>query len=155
MKLKCYGKYCIDNNIKHDKSELIKYHGKNYCETCLNIKMQEDSEKEQFYRCLRGVYHTFNLPGIVYSQIKKNLKDHMTYLGMYNTIQYLQDKKGYVFENKYGIGLVKEYYYEGHNYKKENKKWHVENGNKVIHAKVNDVVGSPVKKIDEGSLLDD
>ena len=25
MKLKCYGELCLKNNIKHDKSELVKY----------------------------------------------------------------------------------------------------------------------------------
>lgn len=155
MKLKCYGKYCIDNNIKHDKSELIKYHGKNYCDRCLKIKMKQDEDMHVFYRCLYGIYKTCNLPGMVYSQIKNFLKNGMTYEGMFNTIQYAENVKGYEFENKYGIGILKNFYYEGSNYKKETKKWHSTNSNKVIHAKVNDVVKNPIKKIDERGLLDD
>ena len=32
----------------------------------------------------------------------------MSYQGIFNTIQYMQDTQGRVFENKYGIGLDKE-----------------------------------------------
>ena len=71
MKLKCYGELCLKNNIKHDKSELVKYKGKNYCQTCLKIKMQVDEEKQTMYRCLYKIYGSYQLPGIVYAQIKK------------------------------------------------------------------------------------
>jgi len=155
MKLKCYGELCLKNNIKHDKSELVKYKGKNYCQACLKIKMQADEEKQTMYKCLYKIYGSYQLPGIVYAQIKKFIGSGMSYQGIFNTIQYMQDNQGRVFENKYGIGLVKNYYYEGHLYKKENKKYDVKMGDRVIHSKVENVVKNPIEKIDEGSLFDD
>lgn len=155
MKLKCYGKYCLENDIKHEKSELVKYKGKNYCSVCLKIKMQEDEEKEVMYKCLYKIYKSYHLPGIVYSQIKKFIKSGMSYVGIFNTIQYIQDNQGYMFDNKYGIGLVKNYYYEGHLYKKENKQYDMKATDRVIHSKVDNVVKNPIKKIDERSLFDD
>lgn len=64
-------------------------------------------------------YYHYKVPGLVWGQLK-NYHDKlgMTYEGMYRTFLYVLEVKGLTFEVKYGIGYVKFFYQEGHNYVK-------------------------------------
>ena len=65
-------------------------------------------------------YYHFSVPGICYGQIKQyHDKLGMSYKGMYNTFLYVLEVKGLTFEAKYGLGYVKYFYQEGHNYSKK------------------------------------
>lgn len=64
-------------------------------------------------------YYQYKVPGIIWGQIKNyHEKLGMTYEGMYKTFLYVLEVKGLTFEAKYGIGYVKFFYQEGHNYVK-------------------------------------
>lgn len=64
-------------------------------------------------------YYKYRVPGLVWGQIK-NYHDKlgMSFEGMYKTFLYVLEVKGLTFEAKYGIGFVKVFYREGHNYVK-------------------------------------
>lgn len=64
-------------------------------------------------------YYKYKVPGIVWGQMK-NYHDKlgMGYEGMYKTFLYVLEVKGLIFEAKYGIGYMKFFYQEGHNYVK-------------------------------------
>lgn len=65
-------------------------------------------------------YYKYRVPGLVWGQLKNyHDKLEMSYEGIYKTFLYVLEVKGLTFENKYGIGLVKYYYKEGHNYTKK------------------------------------
>lgn len=106
----CYGPNCYEQGIKHQKDELTEFHGKNYCEKCLNEVINDYEFRKSLKVLLLGDYGDNYLPSIVSNQIKKYRKMGMTYEGMYHTALYLKKEKGIVFERKYGIGLVKQYY---------------------------------------------
>ena len=64
-------------------------------------------------------YYKYRVPGLVWGQIKNyHNKLGMTYEGIYKTFLYVLEVKGLTFEAKYGIGYVKFFYQEGHNYVK-------------------------------------
>lgn len=80
--------------------------------------MSEQDYKNNFTQMLLKYYH-FSVPGLVWGQIK-NYHDKlgMTYEGLYKTFLYVLEVKGLTFEKKYGLGYVKYFYKEGHNYVK-------------------------------------
>lgn len=78
--------------------------------------MNEEDYKKELTEMVLKYYH-FSVPGICYGQIKQyHDKLGMSYEGMYKTFLYVLEVKGLTFENKYGIGYVKFFYQEGHNY---------------------------------------
>lgn len=83
-------------------------------------------------------YYKYKVPGLVWGQLK-NYHDKlgMTYEGMYKTFLYVLEVKGLTFEAKYGIGYVKFFYQEGHNYtrKSYNSKPHVKTKRRQITIK--------------------
>lgn len=84
-------------------------------------------------RALQSEYNSYILPPIVVAQINKYHKNGMTYEGMYNTLCYLKENQNVNFEEKYGIGLVKYYYYKKHNYQRKT----MTHDYKVINQQVN------------------
>lgn len=84
-------------------------------------------------RALQSEYNSYILPPIVVAQINKYHKNGMTYEGMYNTLCYLKENLNVNFEEKYGIGLVKYYYYKKHNYQRKP----MTHDYKVINQQVN------------------
>lgn len=80
--------------------------------------MNEQDYKNSFMQMILKYYH-FKVPGLVYGQIKQyHDKLGMTYEGMYKTFLYVLEVKGLTFEQQYGLGYVKYFYKEGHNYVK-------------------------------------
>ena len=64
-------------------------------------------------------YYRYKVPGLVFGQMRNyHDKLKMTYEGIYNTFLYVLEVKGLTFDVKYGIGFVKVFYQEGHNYTK-------------------------------------
>lgn len=133
----CYGPNCYKQGIKHPKDELTEFHSKNYCEKCLNEVMNDYEFRKSLTVLLLGDYGDNYLPSIVSNQIKKYRKLGMTYEGMYHTALYLKKEKGIVFERKYGIGLVKQYYdsYSSYNENSTNDDQTTGNDAVVIIAK--------------------
>lgn len=99
--------------------------------------MNEEDYKNSLTQMILKYYH-FKVPGLVYGQIKQyHDKLGMTYEGIYKTFLYVLEVKGLTFENKYGIGYVKYFYREGHNYTKKliNDRPYVKTGRRQITIK--------------------
>lgn len=151
----CYGPNCYNQGIKHPKSELTNFHGKNYCDKCLNEVMNDYEFRQSLAALLLEDYKSDYLPGIVISQIKKYRKIGMTYEGMYNTALWTKQSKGITFEKKYGIALIK-YYYDDHAHYKENSR----NNNQTKSNNTTVIISKPkrrhkqVREINGDDLLD-
>lgn len=154
-KLLCYGPECYPEKKKHPREELFVFHGKRYCKKCIVIVKEESESRETLINTLRKIYNTGFLPSLVLSQIKKFHLNGMTYYGINNTINYLQEVHGYKFELKYGIGLVKRYYYDGNKYHKQSKKVGLDAISKTstTHIKLGVRNRVALTEIDEGDLL--
>lgn len=154
--LLCYGKNCYEDKIKHDKEELTKYKGKNYCPQCLKIKKQYDESRHYLYNILTRIYGEKRIPGMVLAQVKRFVKGGMTHQGIANTIRYLELERGYTFEMQYGIGLVGSYYDNGQYFKEENITPKPTNKNIVVRTTIKHLTyGFPIKPINEGDLFND
>ena len=80
--------------------------------------MNEEDYKKELTEMVMKYYH-FRVPGLVWGQLKNyHDKLKLSYEGMYHTFLYVLEVKGLTFEAKYGIGYVKFFYQEGHNYVK-------------------------------------
>lgn len=76
---------------------------------------EEDYKKELNNLVLRT--YKYKVPGVCWGQIKNyHNKLNMSYEGMYKTFLYVLEVKGKTFERNYGLGWVKIFYQEGHNY---------------------------------------
>lgn len=152
----CYGPNCYKQGIKHPKSELTNFHGKNYCDKCLNEVMNDYEFRQALTSLLLEDYKSDYLPGIVTAQIKKYRKIGMTYEGMYNTALWIKQNQNVMFENKYGIALIK-YHYDSHSSYKENSADDNQQA-KVINATV--IISKPkrrhkqIREISGDDLLD-
>lgn len=115
--------------------------------------MVEQNYKNELIQTLLEYYH-YSVPGICYGQIKQyHDKLGMSYEGMYKTFLYVLEVKGLTFENQYGIGFVKVFYQEGHNYvrKQINNKPQIKTSRRQIIIKKRN--HKPVlKKINLGDL---
>lgn len=111
--------------------------------------MNEEDYKKELTEMVLKYYH-FHVPGLVWGQIK-NYHDKlgMPYREIYNTFLYVLEVKGLTFENKYGLGYVKFFYQEGHNYsrKQVENKPHVKTARRKIVIK-KQAHKSVVQKID-------
>ena len=154
-KLLCYGPNCYPLKKKHDREELELFRGKNYCIDCFKIVTKNVKDRDDLYTILRAIYNTNIIPAMVHSQIKKFKNEGMTYRGIFNTIHYLEDIRGYHFELKYGIGLVRNYYYDGQNYHKEelSKSDKIPVQTSKIHTKLGVRNRALLREIDRGDLL--
>lgn len=115
--------------------------------------MVEQDYKNELIQTLLKYYH-YSIPGICYGQLR-NYHDKlgMTYEGMYKTFLYVLEVKGLAFDAKYGIGYVKVFYRDGHNYTKKpvNNKPQIKTSRRQIVIKKQN--HKPVlKKIDLGDL---
>lgn len=80
--------------------------------------MNEEDYKNSLTQMILKYYH-YKVPGLVWGQLKNyHDKLRMNYEGLYKTFLYVLEVKGLTFEAKYGIGYVKLFYQEGHNYVK-------------------------------------
>lgn len=103
--------------------------------------------EKSLMRALQLEYNSYILPPIVVAQLNKYHNNGMTYEGMYNTLCYIKENKDITLEEKYGIGLVKYYYYKQHNYQRKP----IAHDYKIISQRVN--VKAPKKKTDK-KLID-
>lgn len=77
---------------------------------------KEQIYKDKLTQMILRQYH-YKIPGICWGQLNNyHDKLKMSYEGMYKTFLYVLEVKGLTFEAKYGIGYVKFFYQEGHNY---------------------------------------
>lgn len=80
--------------------------------------MSESEYKNNLTQMILKYYH-YSVPGVVWGQLRNyHDKLHMTYEGMYKTYLYVLEVKGLAFDSKYGLGYVKYFYKEGHQYVK-------------------------------------
>lgn len=97
---------------------------------------EEDFRKELIQMIQK--YYKYKVPGIVWNQIKKyHDKLGLSFEGMYKTFLFVLEVKGLTFEAKYGLGRVRYFYREGHNYVKKsiNNKPHVKTERREITIK--------------------
>ena len=115
--------------------------------------MNEENYKNDLTQMILKYYH-YKVPGLVWGQLKNyHDKLKMTYEGIYKTFLYVLEVKGLTFDVKYGIGFVKVFYQEGHNYTKRsvNNKPQIKTSRRQIVIKKQN--HKPVlKKIDLGDL---
>lgn len=115
--------------------------------------MVEQNYKNELIQMLLKYFH-YSIPGICYGQLR-NYHDKlgMTYEGIYKTFLYVLEVKGLTFEAKYGIGFVKVFYREGHNYTRK-----ITNNKPQIKTMRREIVIKKqkhrpvIKKIDLGDL---
>lgn len=115
--------------------------------------MNEDDYKNDLTQMVLKYFH-FQVPGICWGQLR-NYHDKlgMSYEGLYKTFLYVLEVKGLTFDAKYGIGYVKVFYRDGHNYTKRsiNNKPQIKTSRRQIVIKKQS--HKPVlKKIDLGDL---
>lgn len=111
--------------------------------------MNEEDFKKELTETILKNYH-YRVPGLVWGQLKNyHDKLKLSYEGMYKTFLFVLEVKGATFENKYGLGLVKYYYREGHNYsrKQVENKPHVKTARREVVIK-KQAHKSVVQKID-------
>lgn len=115
--------------------------------------MNEDDYKNNLTEMILKFYH-YKVPGLCWGQLRNyHDKLKMSYEGMCKTFLYVLEVKGLTFDIKYGIGFVKVFYQEGHNYTKRsvnNKPYTKISRRQIVIKKQNH---KPVlKKIDLGDL---
>lgn len=115
--------------------------------------MNEEKYKNELIQTLLKYFH-YSVPGICYGQIK-NYHDKlgMSYEGIYKTFLYVLEVKGLAFDAKYGIGFVKVFYRDGHNYVRKtiNNRPRIKTTRKEIVIK-KQKHRPVIKKIDLGDL---
>lgn len=105
--LKCYGKSCVENNVKHPKEELINYKGKNYCKMHYNKKIKDDKDKKILTDYICKVYNMPYVSPFILKQIKDYTEDKgLTYDDIRGTLEYVRTLPGIELSPKYGIGIV-------------------------------------------------
>ena len=105
--LKCYGKSCVENNVKHPKEELINYKGKNYCKMHYNKKIKDDKDKKILTDYICKVYKMPYVSPFMLKQIKDYTEDKgLTYDDIRGTLEYVRTLPGIELSPKYGIGIV-------------------------------------------------
>lgn len=78
--------------------------------------MNEDDYKNELTQMILKYYH-FQVPGLCWGQLRNyHNKLGMSYEGMYKTFLYVLEVKGLAFDAKYGLGFIKVFYRDGHNY---------------------------------------
>ena len=154
MLMKCYGPNCYDLGIKHEKRELTKYKSKNYCQECLNIVINDNQNKQALMHALRSEYKQVVLPSMVYAQIKKYISIGMTYEGMLKTMEWIKTNKNVKFDLTYGIGLIKYYYADHHNYVQKKRDSDVRYDKSVVVIKPPKRKRKQISKISEDDLLE-
>ncbi|WNM51430.1 hypothetical protein CoNPh11_CDS0188 [Staphylococcus phage S-CoN_Ph11] len=119
-KVKCYGPYCEPYGIKHEKENMKKISGKNYCPECYEIVIKEKEEQESLYKYLTNEY------GFVTPLMKKHAKEmHNSNGWSYKRIEALIkftiniEKRKY--DMKYGLTLYQNSYKEFIDYIKQRK----------------------------------
>ena len=119
-KVKCYGPYCEPYGIKHEKENVRKISGKNYCPECYEIVIKEKEERESLYKYLTNEY------GFVTPLMKKHAKEmHNSNGWSYKRIEALIkftiniEKRKY--DMKYGLTLYQNSYKEFIDYIKQRK----------------------------------
>ncbi|AIA64127.1 hypothetical protein CF1_0084 [Staphylococcus phage CF1] len=119
-KVKCYGPYCEPYGIKHEKENMKKISGKNYCPECYEIVIKEKEERESLYKYLTNEY------GFVTPLMKKHAKEmHNSNGWSYKRIEALIkftiniEKRKY--DMKYGLTLYQNSYKEFIDYIKQRK----------------------------------
>lgn len=119
-KVKCYGSYCEPYGIKHEKENMKKISGKNYCPECYEIVIKEKEERESLYKYLTNEY------GFVTPLMKKHAKEmHNSNGWSYKRIEALIkftiniEKRKY--DMKYGLTLYQNSYKEFIDYIKQRK----------------------------------
>lgn len=106
--LKCYG-YC---NEKYEKDELIKHtNGKNYCRSCLDKMLKDQTDREELYSTIKELYDVSYPTGFMLRQIKeyKEIKGY-TYKSMTLTLRYCVDELGLSFDANMGVGIIPHQY---------------------------------------------
>lgn len=119
-KVKCYGPYCEPYEIKHEKENVRKISGKNYCPECYKVVIKEKEERENLYKYLTNEY------GFVTPLMKKHAKEmHNSNGWSYKRIEALIkftiniEKRKY--DMKYGLTLYQNSYKEFIDYIKQRK----------------------------------
>lgn len=115
-KLKCYGKSCVENNLKYDRDDLYKYAGKNYCYKHYNKKLIEKRDRNKLYAIIKKYYLVSYPSGLMMGQIKKFVEvNGYTYTGIAETIEYMASKPSISLDSSKGLGLVPYLYEEAMN----------------------------------------
>lgn len=105
--LKCYGKSCAENNVKHPKEELINYKGKNYCKMHYNKKIKDDKDKKILTDYICKVYNMPYVSPFMLKQINDYIEDKgLTYDDIKGTLEYVSKLQGIELTSKYGLGIV-------------------------------------------------
>lgn len=120
-KVKCYGPYCEPYGIKHDKENVAKISGKNYCPKCYEYIMKEKEERESLYKYLTNEY------GFVTPLMKKHAKEMhnsngWSYKRIESLIKFTINIKDKRYDEKFGITLYQNHYSEFISYVKDRKK---------------------------------
>lgn len=120
-KVKCYGPYCEPYGIKHEKENVRKISGKNYCPECYKVVIKEKEERESLYKYLTNEY------GFVTPLMKKHAKEmhnnnDWSYKRIEALIKFTINIEKRKYDMKYGLTLYQNSYKEFIDYIKQRKK---------------------------------
>lgn len=119
-KVKCYGPYCELYGIKHEKENVRKISGKNYCPECYKVVIKEKEERESLYKYLTNEY------GFVTPLMKKHAKEmhnnnDWSYKRIEALIKFTINIEKRKYDMKYGLTLYQNSYKEFIDYIKQRK----------------------------------
>lgn len=118
-KYKCYGKECVEQNLKYPKDELYQYAGKNYCFPHYQAKLKDKESRERLYGLIQKHFGIPYPTGLMLGQIKKfQNTNHYTLDGIAEAVDYMASQSWVNLDSKYGLGLVPHVYEDA----QENKK---------------------------------
>lgn len=137
-KVKCYGPYCEPYGIKHEKENVRKISGKNYCPECYKVVIKDKEDREELYEYVAELY------GFTTPLMKKHIKEMnenngWSYKLIKSLIKYVIQVKGKKIDMKYGLTLYQNYYVEFVQYvkqRKQNKEKNIGKRNKKRTVKI-------------------
>ena len=122
-KVKCYGPYCEPYGIKHDKENVTKISGKNYCPKCYKYMMKEREQRDKLYNYIAKIYDLPFATPLIKKHIKQLHEQGLSYKKIYALVHYCAEiKKDYRLpDSKYGILILSNQYPEMVRYYKDKK----------------------------------
>lgn len=121
--LKCYGKDCLEKNLRYSNEQLTKFKGKNYCQKCYPKVKKEFEDRQVLTRQIKKYYRIKYPTPMMWKQIKRFIEEGLTYEEISKCIEYQYGHKGYDgLQIKYGLGFVSYIYTDVSNLMAQNKK---------------------------------
>jgi hypothetical protein len=121
--MKCHGRKCVENNIKHKGKDLIQSDTnktKRFCAECYEIDKAEKVEQRKLYYFI--VEHYGEVNGMIRRQIKKLTEEGYTLKNIRLSLDYFIRVKKQEYKREMGVAIVPYVHEEMIAYYKEKKR---------------------------------